>query len=59
MNLLLAFFYSQYILAGILVVLFTITLIKVKRGSNYKFVTGLLILLIAYNLAFIGQVVMS
>ena len=59
MNLLLAFFYSQYILAGILIVLFTVTLIKVKRGSNYKFVTGLLILLIAYNLALIGQAVMA
>ena len=58
MNLFLAFIYSQYILAGILIVLFTITLIKVKRGSNYKFVTGLLILLIAYNLALIGNFVM-
>ena len=59
MNLLLAFFYSQYILAGILIVLFTVTLIKVKRGSNYKFVTGLLILLIVFNLAFIGQNLMA
>jgi len=47
--------YLQIILALVLIILYTVTLVKVCRGSGYRLVIGLIVLLIISNVGIIGN----
>jgi hypothetical protein len=51
--------YIQAILALLLVLLYSVTLVKVCRGSGYRLVIVLILLLIISNLAMAAQAILS